>query len=536
MFLGAVQTTWATDSAIAWRAWDNAQFTEARSSGKLVLLDLEAVWCHWCHVMDEQTYRNPKVAALIARHFLPVKVDSDARPDLAERYRDYGWPATVILDADGRDLIKRAGYIEPPAMLRLLQAVIDDPRPEAAPEAAPQTYAESALLAAATRAALERRFLDTHDDRNGGLLQEQKFIDRDTTEYALLRARQGDKAAQRMARRDLDAGLKLLDPVWGGVYQYSTHGDWMHPHYEKLAAIQTAYLRLYALAYRILGKPGYLRATNEIRRYVQGFLTSPDGAIYTSQDADLVQGRKAQDYFRLNDSARRKKSIPRIDTHLYARENGQLIAALAMTYSATGDPSALDQAQVIAQIMLRERALPGGGFCHDASDPAGLYLGDTLAMGQGFLALFEVTGERAWLNRAWAAADFIDANFRASERPGYLTSVPQGVLGAISIIDENIALTRYFNLLARYGGRAQDRNRAEQAMKWLATPEIALSRLTEAGILLVAYEIANDPVHLTVVGERSDPAAQSLHTAARLSGGVSANRLVGAKRRPDEQS
>lgn len=186
-----------------------------------------------------------------------------------------------------------------------------------------------------------------------------------------------------------------------------------------------------------------------------------------------LQGRKAHDYFRLN-----------------------------------------DQAQAMAQTMLRERALPDGGFRHDASDPAGPYLGDTLAMGQGFLALFEATGERAWLHRAWAAADFIDVHFRAKGRPGYLTTVPHSVLEAVSTIDENIALTRYFNLLARYGGRAQDRNRAEQAMKWLATPEIALSRLTDAGILHAAFEIANDPVHLTVVGERSDPAAQSLHTAA----------------------
>lgn len=147
VLLGLTHAAWATDSAIAWRTWDNAQFAEARSSGKLILLDLEAVWCHWCHVMDEQTYRDPKVAELIARHYLPVKVDSDARPDLAERYRDYGWPATIILDADGRDVIKRAGYIEPPVMVQLLQAVVDDPRPEAAPDAAPQVYAESALLA-----------------------------------------------------------------------------------------------------------------------------------------------------------------------------------------------------------------------------------------------------------------------------------------------------------------------------------------------------------------------------------------------------
>lgn len=119
----------AAESPIHWRAWDEAQFTEAKMDSKLILLDLEAVWCHWCHVMDQTTYRDADVAAVIDKHFIPVKVDHDTRPDLAERYRDYGWPATIILDAEGRDVVKRAGYIEPDAMARLLQAVVREPVP-----------------------------------------------------------------------------------------------------------------------------------------------------------------------------------------------------------------------------------------------------------------------------------------------------------------------------------------------------------------------------------------------------------------------
>ena len=80
---------------------------------RLVLLDLVAVWCHWCHVMEETTYRDPEVVAQIRAHFVAVRVDQDSRPDLSNRYEDYGWPATVIFDADGHELVKFAGYIPP---------------------------------------------------------------------------------------------------------------------------------------------------------------------------------------------------------------------------------------------------------------------------------------------------------------------------------------------------------------------------------------------------------------------------------------
>ena len=97
---------------------------------KLVLLDLEAVWCHWCHVMDETTYRDPAVRRLLADKYIAVQVDQDARPDLANRYEDYGWPATIVFDPDG-ERARQAARVHPAAgrCRRMLQAFIDDPTP-----------------------------------------------------------------------------------------------------------------------------------------------------------------------------------------------------------------------------------------------------------------------------------------------------------------------------------------------------------------------------------------------------------------------
>src|ERR1700690_970759 len=122
-------TAAARAESIAWTSWSDEAFARAKREHKYVILDLEAVWCHWCHVMDATTYRDPRVISLLGAHYIAVRVDQDSRPDLANRYEDYGWPATVIYAPDGTEIVKKQGYVEPDGMARLLQAVVDDPSP-----------------------------------------------------------------------------------------------------------------------------------------------------------------------------------------------------------------------------------------------------------------------------------------------------------------------------------------------------------------------------------------------------------------------
>src|SRR5579864_6017975 len=110
-----------------WVGWSDNVFQQAKAQNRFVLLDLEAVWCHWCHVMDENTYKDSRVNRLLNSRYLAVKVDQDSRPDLSNRYEDYGWPATVVFNGDGKEIVKRQGYISPDEMSSLLQAIIDDP-------------------------------------------------------------------------------------------------------------------------------------------------------------------------------------------------------------------------------------------------------------------------------------------------------------------------------------------------------------------------------------------------------------------------
>src|SRR5271154_4945363 len=108
---------------IHWYGWSDDVFAQAKREHKFVLLDLEAVWCHWCHVMDANTYSNPEVIKLLQAHYITVKVDQDSRPDLSNRYEDFGWPATIVFDGNGQEIVKRQGYLDPDEMASMLQAI-----------------------------------------------------------------------------------------------------------------------------------------------------------------------------------------------------------------------------------------------------------------------------------------------------------------------------------------------------------------------------------------------------------------------------
>jgi uncharacterized protein YyaL (SSP411 family) len=503
-------------SAIDWQPWSDKIFERAAAEHKFVLLDLGAGWCHWCHVMDEITYSDPKVIELLRAKYIAVRVDQDARPDLSNRYEDYGWPATVVFNAERGEIVKRQGYIPPKPMASLLRAIIDDPTPGPSVEPEPVVIpAADSALTTEQRAAMRAAFLGAYDSGLGGWGGVHKYLNWDALEYCITEGEAGDAAMERMARQTLTGGLRLIDPVWGGVYQYSTDGDWLHPHFEKIMPFQAENMRVFALAARRWNAPKWLEPAQKIHAYLRTFLTSPEGAFYTSQDADLVEGEHGGEYFALDDAARRQRGIPRVDTHIYARENGLAITGLAALYAASGDDSCLAEARRAAAWVLEHRALPEGGFRHDERDAAGPYLADTLAMARAFLGLYTVTAERGWLAKAEAAAAFMDTKFRAPI--GFITaaSAAQGAFASKPEVDENVALARFANLLGNVTGKESWRAMATHAIRYLAAPAIIERQgFATSGILLADREMRLDPAHLTIVGSKQDPEARALFTAA----------------------
>ena len=523
-FTGVVATQSFAAPSISWQThWGDAVFAQAAKEHRLVLLDLHAVWCHWCHVMDETTYVDPEVTRLIGKNYVAVSIDADSDPDLTSRYGNWGWPATIVLAADGTEIVKRRGYLPPAQMASMLQAIIDDPTPGPSVQAtAAPADSDKTQLNRAQRDALLKVYNQMYDNANGGWGTVHKYIDADSMELAYLSADSLrpslKKVGTQRARTTLERNLLLIDPVWGGVYQYSDEVNWRSPHFEKLMSYQADDLRLYSEAYARWHDPRYLTAANSLFTYIQTFLTAPDGSFYVSQDADVSSALTGHEFYAHDDAARRKLGMPPIDQHRYARETGWAIRALAKYYDVTGDAQALQRAQAGAHWALANRKLPNGGFRHDQQDRLGPFLDDNLAMTQGFLALYRSSGDRAWLAHATETLNFIDASFRSSKAGFIAAPIDARARGVFSepvrLPDQNAALVRVANMANHYSGNPRFHEMALHGMKFLSAMATPAEEQLLPDIVLADRELSNAPIHISIVGGKHDPAAQALHAAA----------------------
>ncbi|MEA2818576.1 MAG: uncharacterized protein QOJ86_580 [Bradyrhizobium sp.] len=504
---------------IQWNGWSDELFSRATAEQRFVILDLEAVWCHWCHVMEKTTYADPEVTELLASKYIAVRVDQDANPDLSSRYGDWGWPATIVFGPDGTEIAKIRGYIEPSRMQALLKAIIDDPSPgPSVGEAFEIKPSAAVFLTRQQRAELVKNVDESYEENLGGWGENQKYIDSDSMDYALTRAEAGDEVAAKRARQTFDAAIALIDPVWGGVFQYSEGGSWTKPHFEKIMSFQAQYLRHYSQAYALWKDEKYLAAARDIERYLAEFLISLDGAFYVSQDADLDHDTDGHKYYALGDAERRKLGMPRIDKNLYARENGWAISGLTAFYNITNEEKVLATAERAAKWVNANRTIPDGGFRHGDKDRGGPFLGDSLAMGQAFLDLYAATGNRDWLAQAAKAGDFIGATFKDDAGGFFSSKMSEGKVGVFAKppkhSDDQIQVARFMNLLGRYFGNDTYKDHASHAMRYLTSFSSEGAR-PMPGVLLADEELAVEPTHMTIVGHKDDPRARALHAAAR---------------------
>ncbi|HEY0195003.1 MAG TPA: DUF255 domain-containing protein [Kofleriaceae bacterium] len=480
---------WAAPSRAAapvhFETWSDAVFARAKAEHRYVLLDLGAVWCHWCHVMEDVTYQDPEVARLLGDRFIAVRADQDADPDLSRRYEDWGWPATIVFAPDGSEIVKRRGYLPPAQMAALLAAIIADPTPGPSVQPdRPWRASAQTVIAPAARAAIDQTFRELFDQRWAGWGTIHKYLDAEAIDYALATPRY-----RELAYRTLDAGLRLIDPVWGGMYQYSDEVDWKSPHYEKIMAVQTGAISLYLSARD--HDPRYLAAARAIAGYLRDHLTGPDGALYTSQDADLDARTPGKAFYALDDAGRRKLGAPRVDTHVYPRENGWAIAAFAKLYAATHDADWLARARRAAEWIDGHRLLSDGAYRHGDADRAGPYLGDTLAMAEAQVALAEVDPTGPWLARAVRSAHALDQRFAARDAAAGYTTAPvartaAGVFAAPArIVEDNLAVARLARRLRALTNDAAWRAMDQRAMRYLSSPTLVEVRPFSPGVLLL---------------------------------------------------
>ncbi len=489
---------------LAWSDFTPATFTRARAVGRFVVLDGFAEWCHWCHVMEAVTYHDPAVREILDAHFVAAKVDVDARPDIEERYDAWGWPATVIFTPDGRELGKYRGFIPPERFREILEAVVAAGVPQpgvARPQAPPvsdEPLPEEEITWIARAAALD---LDDYWDREQGSWGHgQKVPLYMTNEWALMRARGGDARQKKRVLFSLDQETKIIDPVWGGVDQYSTDGDWEHPHYEKLMAFNAGAIANFSEAYALTGEAKYLDVARRVVGYVDRFLSGPDGGFYTTQDADLnahAPGKPfmtGHDYYAKGEAERLRLGVPRVDTHEYPRENGMAIVAYCKYFAASHHAAALERAKKAAGHLLATHMTPSGTLAHDA-DPAArvTFLSDNAQFAWGLLALAQATGDASWRAKAAAIAGVVMRTMQDDRGGGFFaqTADPDAV-GVFARrrrpFEDNVVMVRVLAALARASAEEppEMRRAIRHTLRSLATPDRVKARGRYVGDLLMA--------------------------------------------------
>ena len=329
---------------IGWRPWGEKAFQEAQVADKPVLLAISAVWCHWCHVMDETSYSDPEVIRLINERYVPVRVDNDERPDVNRRYNMGGWPTTAFLTPDG-EIVHGGTYVPPEAMRSYLASVADlwsAQRSELAQrvaelrerenEARPPKSGDLSFQIVDQVGSLVR---GQYDPQFGGFGREPKFPQPKLLRFLLDEHRRfGYPEIATMLHRTLGAmaGGGMYDHVEGGFFRYSTTRQWEIPHYEKMLEDNAELLVIYAEAHRSFPTAGYDRVVRDVIRWMDTVLWQPEKKLWAgSQDAD-------EHYYTLDSAEERAKhDAPYVDRTAYTGWNALAASAYWSAWSATGD-------------------------------------------------------------------------------------------------------------------------------------------------------------------------------------------------------
>src|SRR5579875_517159 len=309
----------AATQRVRWQPYSAASFAMAKRMNRPVLIDIGAMWCHWCHVMDERTYADPEVAALINRLFVPIKVDRDQRPDVDQYYQaaaaalsgNGGWPLTCFTMPDGA-LFAAFGFLPAtrsvghgPAMKTVLKEIAKAYRTQPQQVAAQAAEVEERLkksppmkVQTADRPAMVELMAglsNAYDRANGGFSfgEGPKFFEFPGLEFALEAGFYGHPEFTAMAldtlRRMARGGV--YDQLGGGFHRYSTDQAWKVPHFEKIGYDQALALSAYAHAFEISADPEFKQVALSVADYVEGTLLNPiNESFYASQDADAFAG------------------------------------------------------------------------------------------------------------------------------------------------------------------------------------------------------------------------------------------------------
>jgi uncharacterized protein YyaL (SSP411 family) len=305
----------AAHQPVDWQEWGEEAFAHARAEGKPILLDIGAVWCHWCHVIDRESYENPEIAAMINQFYVPVKVDRDERPDVDARYQSAisaisgqgGWPLTAFLTPDGKPFFGGT-YFPPedamgrPGFKRILLGIAEAFKTRRAEVDSSAKALEEAVAKAEVFHTAHGEFdagvvdsviesaLHLFDEAHGGFGSAPKFPHASAIDLLLERYQSSrDPRLLRVVERSLTGMAEggVYDQLAGGFHRYSVDERWCVPHFEKMTYDNSELLKNFLHGYQVTRQPLFRETAVGIIAWVGEVLSDRErGGFYGSQDAD----------------------------------------------------------------------------------------------------------------------------------------------------------------------------------------------------------------------------------------------------------
>lgn len=515
-------------SEIAWHPWGDDAFAEARAADKPVLLAISAVWCHWCHVMDETSYSDPDVIRGINERYVPIRVDNDERPDVNRRYNMGGWPTTAFLTPDG-EILNGATYIPPDAMRTYVSQVADiwrDKRAELEPRLREMKEHEGQAhqqkpgdLEPGIVGAIAALIRGQYDPEYGGFGREPKFPQPKLLRFLIdeYRRTQSEDVA-RMLHKTLAAMASggMYDALEGGFFRYSTTRAWGIPHYEKMLEDNAELLWIYAEAHRTFPSAGYDRVARDVIRWMDAVLWREDAQAFAgSQDAD-------EHYYTLDAERRAAHGAPFVDRRVYSGWNSLAASSYLAAANALGDQRSHDRAVAVIR-SLGERMWDGTALAHfdrgDGPELRGL-LADYAATITAVLDEYE-SGRHP--NALAAAAEMAAAMRRTLEDPasgGFWDAPEREAPGRLAMrekpIEDGAAAAELLLRLSVLTGDSQWHQSAVRALRGFVGEYRQWGQFAAAFGSALARALG-EPRLVVVVGPSDDAVAKALWAVALAS-------------------
>ncbi len=524
---------------IRWREWGESAFQEAREQDKPILLDLSAVWCHWCHVMDETTYSDPEIIQILNDHFIPIRVDNDQRPDVNRRYNLGGWPTTALLTPDG-EILTGGTYVPAEQMRTLLPQVrdafkqskqqIQEKVKEIALERAESQRARAAAKGTLSQEIVNhvlKEILNHFDSLYGGLGHEPKFPQTEAFELVLAKYfEERDPVLLSVVTLTLNkmASGGMYDQEAGGFFRYSTTRDWSVPHFEKMLEDNAKLLRLYVHTWQVTRDELLLKTIRSLIGYLDSTLTdSVRGGFYGSQDAD-------EDYYALSLAERASHPAPFVDHTFYTDWNALMVSTY-LDAAHSLDPQREEggvgshlrsQALWTLKRIWNEMYHADVGLYHyarenDTPQLTGL-LSDLAHTTTAFLDAYWATADGVYLERAQILADLALARLYDADAGGFWSeSVGNEALGLVRTPDkslnENAAMAQALMKLDRLTGNERYRAPVEKSLDYF-TPDYGRLSFLAADYALAVERFLNEPITVRIVGPLGDKRTRALEIAA----------------------